>query len=460
MTITILTDQTEYSRYHTGQSGDRPDFSIVTATIQVANPVTGTGLSVALFRLDGYGIVCSKSLTLTTATTYIITFDLNRDTYDTKNIYRAKQGDYTVQAADGSGDVLAESARFAVSIVPVWEIKNEWAKGVTFWDYEVLAPRVQPQNITGVTVVEVSENHLKGPFALSYAVDDSPATLLWGGGLPVNINGTAPQSLLLMNSTQDFIMVDVNPLLLPVQSATDNLYIDNGRMKDTAIIDQMRRATDWVNQRIITKVEPIIVDTDPVIGNWADETGIAETFYRPRNQNKWMNFQLPYPNMLDLEKVTGWFNTSQVSIVQREWLVWDERTGIVELVPATSAAVVWAFYNSIFILTFLFNYPSIPSFWHFRLTCGLRDLWNERAIIREAIAKKCCTELLILQGSSYRAGYASRGTSRDGVSQEESYTSSATYGTFAGHFTHYQDWLKTEIPKMKSRFCGILYRTI
>ena len=172
-----------------------------------------------------------------------------------------------------------------------------------------------------------------------------------------------------------------------------------------------------------------------------------------------MNFKLPYPNILDLA-VDGYFNTAKSATVPREWLVWDERTGICELVPSTSAQVIWSFYNGIFVMAYLFNYASIPGFWHYRATVGLRDLNNERAIVREAIAKKAAFELLNSAGSAYRAGYASQSNSRDGISQSQGYTSSATYGVYGGHFTSYKEWLATEIPKIKTRFCGLQYVTI
>jgi len=111
-------------------------------------------------------------------------------------------------------------------------------------------------------------------------------------------------------------------------------------------------------------------------------------------------------------------------------------------------------------MAYLFNYASIPGFWHYRATVGLRDLLNERAVVREAIAKKAAIELLNSAGSAYRAGYASQSTSRDGVSQSDGFTSSATFGTYGGHFTSYKEWIKDNIPKMKMRFCGIQYVTI
>lgn len=447
----IYTDQTEYCRYLS-------NLSVITTTILVSSPFVGANLSVALFRLDGYGSVATKTVTQTTATSYTVTFDLNKDAIDTLDIYRAKQGDYVIQVTDSVG-AITQSVMFAVSIVSVWELKNEWLKGITLWDYEVLEPRVQPQNITGVTVTEVSENHMKGPCELTLTIG-TPSTLSWGGGQAININRTSPQSLLLQNLQQDFIMVDVNPALLPAVSTSESLYIDNGRMKDSAIIDQMRRATDDIHQKIVTCLEPTIYDTDPGQNGYYDEVGMSETYYKPKNLNKWMSFKLPTPNLLNLESITGYFNTSQAVTMPREWLVWNEKTSICELVPSTNAVVAYNFYNSVFSLYYLLTFPSIPGFWHYRVTAGLRDLWNERAIVREAIAKKCATEILLFQGSSYRAGYASQETSRDGVNQSQNYTSSAMYGTFAGHYSSYQKWLTDELPKMRTRFCGIQFVTI
>ena len=462
MSVTaVYTDATEYSRYH-------QTMKVITSTIQVNSPVAGDTLTVSLFRLDGYGIVVSKTVTLTAATQYTVTFDLTVDPFvpvtagvaiGGGTIYMAKQGDYTIQVADTSGNVTS-SPMFAISIVPVYEMKTQWMKGVALLDYEVLEPRVQPQNITGTTVTEVSADHLKGPFTLVYTVG-TPSTLSWGGGQAVNINGAGLIQVLLINTTGDFIMVDVDTFSLPTASTSDTLYIDNGRMKDRAFIDQIRRATAWVEQEIVVKVEPTVVDTDPQLPGhgYADEVAIPETYYRPRTYNKWMSFKLPYPQILNLS-VFGFFNTSQSATVPREWLVWDQVTGICELVPSTSAQVVWSLYNSLFVMAYLFDYASIPSFWHYTATVGMRDLNGNAAIIREAIAKKAAAEILNSAGSAYRAGYASQSASRDGVSQSQGFTSSAMYGTYGAHFTQYQTWLQYNIPRMRTRFGGIQYVTI
>lgn len=425
----------------------------------------------SLFRLDGYGSVVAKTVTLTAAASYTVTFDLTVDPFVSvtqgeaiggSQIYMAKQGDYEIQVTDSSNNVTS-SEMFAISIVPVWEMQNEWMKGVHLLDYEVLEPRVQPQNITGVTVSEVSTDHFKGPFTLAYTPINgaTPANLSWGGGPSVNINGEGLIELLLTNTTQDYIMVKVNTFELPSAAASDVLYIDNGRMKDRAFIDQVRRATAWVEQEIVVKVEPTIVDTDPQLPGhaYADEIAIPETYYRPRTYNKWMSFKIPYPQILDLT-VFGFFNTSQAATVPREWLVWDQLTGICELVPSTSAQVVWSLYNSLFVMAYLFDYSSIPSFWHYRATVGMRQLHGNFSIIREAIAKKAAVEILNSASSAYRAGYASQSVSRDGVSSSESFTSSSMAGVYGAHFSQYQKWLADNIKRMRTRFGGINYVTI
>lgn len=415
----------------------------------------------ALFRLDGYGAVCTKPLTITAATQYQVTFDLNKDTLDTKGIFRGKQGDYAITVTDASNNPLAQSSTFAVSIVPIREIKTQWAKGVTFYDYEVIRPLFQPRVVTGVEVVDVPIDHFKGPFVLKY--DASANTLSWDGGIGVPVVGQAPQQIPLMNSkNNDYVVVQVNPLLLPATTQSETLIIDQGRMTDQAMINQVRRAVGWVQTKIISKIEPEVMDTDSFANNvYADEEAIPETYYRPSNYNKWLSFKLPYANILDVESITGWFNTAKVASVPREWYVWDERTGIFEMVPSTATQVMWSFYNGIFVMSFLYNYASIPGFWHYRMTVGLRTLHNELGeMVREAIAKKAVIELLNSAGTAYRAGYASQSTSRDGVSESEGYTSSAMYGTFGAHINMYQEWLKTEVPRIKKRAVGIQFTTI
>lgn len=452
MTVSqVFVDMTEYSRYHSEQS-------VVTATVIVSSPVNGATLNVALSRLDGYGAVSTKTITQqTNVTQYQVKFDLNRDSYDTQGIYRAKQGDYAVTVSDASGAILSQSPMFAVSIVPVSEIKNTWATGVTFMNYEQLLPKQQPKKVTGVEIYEIPLEHYKGAFPLAFRASDK--SLSWRGGDYVPMNGLAPQQLLLLNKEQDdYVMVKVDPLKLPTTDQTEMLIIDNARLSERDMIKQLRLATNWIQQRIIVKVEPEVVDTD--FGSFADETAVAQTYYAPTNMSKWMSFNLPYTNILDIEKISGFFNNTQTTVVPRQWYVWNEKTGIVELVPSDSAQVSWQFYNGLFVMAYLLNYPSIPSFWHYRLTCGLRDLNNERAIVREAIAKKAVFEMLNSAGSAYRAGYASQSTSRDGISQSEGYTSSATFGTYGGHFTSYKEWLDKEVPRMKKRFNGIMFTSI
>lgn len=446
----VFTDKTEYSRYH-------QELAKITATFLVTSPTSGATLNVALNRLDGYGSVKTKTITMSTATQYQVTFDLNKDTYDSKTIYRAKQGDYTIQVLDASNVLLGESPLFAISIVPISEIKNTWATGVTFMNYETLLPKVQPKLVTGVVVSEIPLEHYKGPFPLKYV--KAANTLSWNNGAAVPINGLQPQQLLLLDQRQaDYIMVQVDPLNLPATDQTETLIIDNSRLAERDMIKQVRLATQWLQQRIITKVEPELVDT-ALTGSYADEIASPQTYYRTAS-NKWMNFSLPYPNTLDIESITGWFNSTQAISIPKDWFVWNEKTAIVELVPSASSVISWQFYNGVFMMSNLQNSASIPSFWHYRLTCGLRDLNNERGIIREAIAKKAVFEMLNSAGSAYRAGYASQSTSRDGISESQGYTSSATFGTYGGHFTSYKEWLDKEVPRMKKRFCGIIFASI
>lgn len=412
----------------------------------------------SLYRLDGYGVVATKTFTTTTAVQYQVTFDLTKDAFDTNNIYRARYGDYVTRVTDPSNNVT-QSAMFAVSIIPVSEIKEVWAFGVNFKFYEVLRPIVQPQQVTGVEVIEVSDNHSKGPFSLAYTLTGS--TLSWNGGPAVSIAGLQPQKLVLLDARQtNYIVVNVTPLLMPNSNKTETLVIDNGHVEDRFIIRQVRNAIATIEREIIVKVEPTIVDTDPTLNGFADETAMPETYYRPKTQNKWLSFKLPYPSLLNVSSVTGYFNTTKAATVPLQWLVWGEKTGIVELVPSTVSSVTWTFYNSIFVMAYLYNYESIPSFWHYRLTVGLRDLIGDRGSIREAIGKKATMELLNAAGSAYRAGYASQSISRDGVTENNSYTASAMYGVYGGHYSKYVEDLKVLLPKLKQRYAGIQFISI
>ena len=76
-------------------------------------------------------------------------------------------------------------------------------------------------------------------------------------------------------------------------------------------------------------------------------------------------------------------------------------------------------------------------------------------------------ELLISAGTAYRSGYSSENISRDGVSESQTYTASATYGIYSAHIDEYKEWLygknsgdKGNLKKIKDKFLGIPMVTI
>ncbi|MHB1418285.1 MAG: hypothetical protein ACYCX4_01670 [Bacillota bacterium] len=463
--LVVKTDKREYSKYmvrtkdpHGGLNED--NLQVVTAKVGITGGAESDQIQVSLVRLDGYGVVSSKTVSIENGqTNATVTFDLVKDCKDADGINRAKAGDYVVRAV--SGNISADSSAFAVSIVSVKEMRQMWCYGMTLYAAEILGPKVQPRLVAGVVIDEVSQGHLKGVYRLVYTL--ATKALSWNGGTAATVDPALgiTQYVLLDKREEDYIIVTVDPDRLPGADKTEPIIIEQGQMSDEAIIEWVRRATGWVESRINLNVEPSLVDTDPDPDNnrWADKQVDTVTYYRPPTFLNWLNIKLPHHSLLKVHELSGYFNTSKVTTITPDWIVFSEKVGLIELVPRQGAVVNWQFYQSTF-LQFLYTYGHIPDFWHYRITAGLRDLNNEREIIREAIAKKAAIEIMLAAGSAYRAGYSSESISRDGVSESQSYTSSAIYGIYSSQYENFDKWLKENMKRIKQKFLGISMVTL
>lgn len=459
--LSVLVDASEYGRYD-------PVNNTVNAYATISGAVAGDTLTGNLVRLDGYGSVLAVSVTLAAGqSSQLLSFPLS-SCLDADGNYIARAGSYQVQltGSNGSGTVTANSPVFAVSLITVSELTNTWLQGVPLFNQGMIGPVQQPQAVTGVTLA-VPSHHLKGPFVLQFTAG-SPSTLSWDGGAAVPVPAAPGQIVLPNAQNNDHVVAAVSPVLLPASSAAETIYVDDIALGSSFIQSQLRYAQGFIEGFCYFFCEPTYVATDPntlaqgpetsVFTGWADEIAIPQTYYRPKDFMRWMSIVLPYNRLLKVHNLTGYFNSTLTLEITLDWIVWNETNAETELVPSNGAVVTWQFYESA-MLQFLFIYNSIPSFWHYWLTCGMRDLYGERQVIREAIAKKAAIDIITQAGLAYSAGRRRFTTERDKV-RSDTWLEDGTPG--AALANEYRRWLfgpggdgaNGYLRKIKNRWIG------
>lgn len=460
--LTVSVDRTEYSKFH-------PDMAVVNANLTFQGAVAGDTVTVTLNRLDGYGKVYFQTLALAAnQNAALVQFDL-RTINGPEGFNICRQGYYQVQATSGS--LTATSQTFWVGVVPVSELKERWCYGVPLTAMQFLGPKLQPRQVTGVTIKDVPNTHPKGIFSLTYSA--TGPTLSWAGGTAVTIQQGIVEDYLLVNQAgTDYILVTVNPAALPASSVTEQIVIDTKEIDDSIFREDLEQAYNEIYQKCYFYPEPTYVATDPnttasgpqvsVTTGWADIRGIPVTYYRVKDFMRWLTVRMPYNRILKVNNLTGYFNDTLTLNVTLDWIVWNEMNGELELVPNNGAVVSWQFYESA-MLQFLYLYNSIPSFWHYWILCGLATLEGEAQIVREAIAKLAAINAISRLGTAYGGGLDSISTGRDGV------TVTRTFGKKypgQGLVEEYQKWLygdgKTwgNLKRIRDRFVGPQYVVI
>lgn len=436
--LTCVVDRNYYSLYD-------PNADSVRATFTIVGAVAGDTITVDLTRLDGYGSVLSTSITLSAGqTSATATLALDEAT-DSDGFLVCRHGSYQVQATgtNGSSTVSANSTTFQVVLITPEEMKSVWLQGVPLHATGKVAPVLQPQLVTGVTL-DAPYHHLKGVFPLTY----SPASgLSWNGGAAVAVPAS-PGTILLPNAdSTDYVTAQVSPSLLPASSANESIVLDDQPISDYLLVRQLDQAQGFLEAFLYTFLEPTYSATDPntlaqgpetaVFTGWADHTAIPQSYYRPKDFMRWMALIIPYNRLLKVHNLTGYFNATLTLQITLDWIVWNETNAEVEMVPSNGAVVTWQFYESA-MLQFLFIYNHIPSFWHYWITSGLRHLFEEHAMVREALAKKAAIDIIAQAGLAYSAGRESFRTERDRVVSETRMERPYPGAALA---KEYKDWL-------------------
>lgn len=460
--LSIKLDRKEYSRYGAATQANNMR---VRATPVPSTGLAGEVLRCGLYKLNPRGdrqiLIAEQEATLTDADYsrgHIFTFDLN-NIRDAHGIPMITQSFYRVQVdSPTSPGVTPAAERVPISIMTVKELRDSWLFGATLRSAEVLLPQNQPANVAGVSIGYVEQDHDVGTFPLTW--DPVTRTLSWAGGPGVVVPDDESELILKDRRGQSYIKVNVIPFDLPATAAQDEILIDHAEMTDEVVRDWLWKAKAWLESQINIYLEPTIVVTDIQDGEYYDERRETVAYYRPRNRLQWVSIQLPYRPLLFLERLEGWFQDSRVVNIPSEWHTWTEKTGQISLVPRRGAAINWQFYGAA-VFQLFYTYDYVPDFWHFKGIFGLRDLYGEREVLREALARKAAMDILNVAGAAYRAGYASESIGRDGISESVGYTSSAVYGIYSATIDEHQKWFygdrvgEGNLRRLKQKFGGI-----
>lgn len=152
----------------------------------------------------------TKTLTLTSAEAadYEIEFDLT-ELVDSEEISVVRRGDYFIRATSVTNtSIVGESSDFVVSLITVDFLRKQYVHGIDQRASEIFSVREQPENITGVEVLDVSRGHPQAWFPLAYNLSGDAAT----------VTGTV---------TETFTLVDGNILLIQVDGGASQTVTFN-----------------------------------------------------------------------------------------------------------------------------------------------------------------------------------------------------------------------------------------
>lgn len=441
--------KTEFSRYER-------DISVVTAILTPTGAVGGEQVTVTLERLEvgctglAFGPVSTKVLTLSDDTPRQITFDLQVDCIDAiSNTFTAIQGYYVIRAV--SGNISGESAEFPISVVSVDGMKDEYLTGVSLAMPYITKALMQPSLVTGVTILGQNDDHKRGVFTLAW--DSTNRTLSWDSGPPVAV---ADGTLYLLNETQsDYVTVMVDVASLPLGDQIDSIIMDMPNMSDDQIRRHVWAAYDWVQSEMGTYLEPRVVDTDPTSDVYTDFQLQPAVFFRSSNMS-WLTVRVPVQPLLYIHSLSAYIgpNNKVFNFDPKQWLVWNEQSSYIKFVPAATASIQMLISSGGLVMPFA-SYIHVPNYWHYRLVVGLRDLvaGSKRAVVREAVSRKAASSILKEIGRSTTGPYSSVNVSKDGMSETRSYANSQ-YGPYGASIQQHEEWLKTNMIKLKQRIIG------
>ena len=393
-----------------------------------------------------------------------------------------RRGNYFVEVEHTGGTTGPSSVSgvcddFRVALMTTDQLEREWLLGATRRSNDDRAVRFQPKLLTGVQVIEVSRNHPLDLMALTLAYDGRPGTFLsWDDGELIPIDTTIPtgiqqQYILPTRDRRHYLVVQVDPRILPNTDTTERLAIDRQLITRDAIRRWIDAEAQWLEEAFLyVPVEPALVVsdyslTDLSIGAGAgtsqqagplpqnfdyDLKGPPLTYYPPQPAH-WINLKVPYWRPLHFDYLVGALENTRIVDINVDW-IHKGSAGYVTLVPFNQS-LSYHFIGLMYIHATR-GPVELPSFWRYRYWAGIEDRTTPMPLI-EVIGLRAAVVGLAVLGQAFRGGYSSQSVSRDGVSESASYTASATFGIYSATIEEYKKRLEPLEKQIQRRYYGM-----
>jgi hypothetical protein len=398
-----------------------------------------------------------------------VTFTLE-EILSTPDVLRLmREGNYFIHVInDQNVNQTEDSLDFIVSVIPVEWFKSSFLFGLDLQSAEVRKWRLPPRQITGVTLVETSRAHPAALYPLVYRRSDNGASpqhfLSWSEGDEIIVT-TRGRYLLPAKTVQEYVIVDVNPRLFPAGHQQEMLLVEEAVMDDITLRQMLRSEKANIENTLIHGfMEPTVCVTDidpsqitfstqnlsPILidSDW-DHISEPVTFY-PRNVGDWIDIQLPEKFVQRVDALFGAVANTRIVDINLEWIELSRRQGFIQLVPFNQE-IAFDFIGLVWVES-LRGQVAIPSFWHYNIVSGLRDVPGE---VFELLGRRAAIPILTLAGQAFRSGYASQSVSRDGVSESVSYTASAVYGIYSASIEDHKRWIKENESRIRAKYRGL-----
>lgn len=291
--------------------------------------------------------------------------------------------------------------------------------------------------------------------------------LSWCSGPQVKVIRSGDYTLRRSRESGDAQYIKVRAIYanLPVESTSEDLLVSSKQMdmasarglvdkaiseiEDTLLGGVFLEPTRMVSQVSTAAAVAVVgtsVPTFPGV-DW-DRVGTPISYYRPSGA-AYVNLQMPYKPILTFNSLAGWIGGNVALSVPTDWIQFNPMGGFVELVPFTLEAL--GRFVGVLLFQSVRGDAPIPSFWRYDVVVGFRETPQ---VLIEAVAKIASIDFLTIAGQATNNAYASKKISRDGVSEEINYTSSAMFGIFSASITDYNRWLKQQLPRLRGAYRG------
>jgi hypothetical protein len=436
-----------------------------TAICYLSNVSQGDTITVKLVRQDGYGPVQNvTSAPLAAGQTVVrLPFPL-QNSIDSDGIYRARAGQY-VFTDYTSGTAGLSSAPFTLTIASLRRFRQEICRGLPLLTGETVGPLTPFSQLTGVTVAQVKENLFPQPYSFSYA--HTAGTLSWGNG-PAQVVSGGGEFTLIDGTGNWWLVVEVDDSLLPTQDVSETIPFDVLRFSDAMLAAELAAAQHEVEDYLQIYLEPTQLTTPNMAASMADPTQAATyagistfydqlslpvNYYRPDNDHNWLTVALPVRGLIKLEMLAGFTNQTEVIQLDKNWWQWDEKSGLVQLVPNQGVAISWLYYTGFFYAFLIGAYDYVPGFWNWKATVGLRNLRDRHANVLQLVEYTAAVKVLRQAALHARPGYVNESLARDGVSQQIAY-GAGKGGIYAQTIEAYEAWIKENRSDIRQRLIG------